>query len=204
MKRALSLITAGVLFLSQAGLVAADTKTFTVSASVPASTSVGINAFRYNAADNSRTASASNALSFDPLTFNAATSVYLPDHYFAVEVAPTAGAGNTDVTVAYTEGANPNTPNHGLGWKSTATFVKVVGSTETSLSAHGPKKMLKDLAGEHITPAEIAGAFLRVYLGIVTKDPAAAIPDPATSEVFTNSDHAGTFDGSLLFTATVS
>ena len=107
------------------------------------------------------------------------------------------------MTLSYTEGANPNNPGHGLGWKSTATFTKVVGSTETSLSSHGPKKMLKDLSGEHVLPSEVSGGFLRVYLGIVSKDPTAPIPDPAASEVFTNADHAGAYDGSLVITATV-
>jgi len=183
----------------------ADTKTFTVSATIPAATSVGINAFRYNASDNSRAAVSGNALSFDPMTFNAGTNVFLPDHYFAIEVAPVSGSGNTDVTLSYTEGANPNSPNHGLGWRAVATFFKVTGgSVETQLSAHGPKKMLKDLAGEHITPAELSGGFLRAYVGIVTKDPAAVIPDPAASEVFTNATPAGSYDGSLVVTATVS
>lgn len=40
------------------------------------------------------------------------------------------------------------------------------------------------------------------YLGIVTKDPAAAIPDPASGELFTNADKPGTYDGTLLISAT--
>ena len=187
------------------GVAAADTTTYTVSASVPQATSVNMGATRVNSADNSRSAVSGTALSFDPMTFNSANQIWLPDHYFAVDVTPGTGAGSTDVTLSYTEGANPNsgTSGHGLGWKSTATFMKVVGSTETGLSGHGPKKMLKDLSGEHIVPSEVSGGFLRVYLGIVTKDSSQPIPDPAASEVFTNADHAGAYDGSLVITATV-
>jgi len=204
MKKVFSIIAAGILFLGQAGWVAADTKTFTVSATIPSATGVGINAFQYDAATNNRTAVTGTALNFNPMTFNASTNVFLPNHYFAIEVAPVSGSGNTDVTLSYTEGANPASPNHGLGWRSVATFFKVTGgSTETALSSHGPKKMLKDLAGEHVTPAELASAFLRVYVGIVTKDPGATIPDPASSEVFTNATPAGNYDGSLVVTATV-
>ena len=203
MKILLSMFTAGVFILAQTGIAAADTKTYTVSASIPLATSVNIGATRINSADNSRSAVSGTALSFDPMSFNSANQIWLPDHYYSVDVAPGTGAGNVDVTFSYTEGSNPNNPGHGLGWKSTATFMKVAGATETGLSTHGPKKMLKDLSGEHILPSEVSGGFLRVYLGIVSKDPSAPIPDPAASEVFSNADAAGSYDGSLVITATV-
>ena len=198
-----SIFVACLLMYGWAGIAAADTTTYTVSASVPQATSVNMGATRVNSADNSRSAVSGTALSFNPMTFNSANQIWLPDHYFAVDVAPGTGAGSTDVTLSYTEGANPNNPGHGLGWKSTATFMKVAGSTETALSGHGPKKMLKDLSGEHVLPSVVSGGFLRVDLGVVSKDPSAAIPDPSASEVFTNADHAGAYDGSLVITATV-
>ncbi len=202
MKIISSLFLAGFFMVSQAGMVFADTKTFTVSAAIPLATSVNMAATSIKSSTGARTAVTSSALSFNPLTFNSANQIWLPDHFYSVDVTP-GGAGSTDVTLAYTEGANPNTPGHGLGWKSTATFMKVVGSTETALTTHGPKKMLKDLTAEHVTPAQLGTGFLRVYLGIVTKDPAAVPLDPATSEVFTNADKPGSYDGSLVITATI-
>lgn len=170
---------------------------------MPLATSVNFTATNINAATGNRTAVSGNSLSFDPMSFNSTSQAWFPDHFFAVDVAPS-GPGNMNVTVNYTEGNNPNNPAHGLGWKSTATFMKVTGTTETALTAHGPKKMLKDLSGESITTAEISGGFLRTYLGVVTKDQSAAFPDPPTSELFTNADKSGAYDGSLVITATVS
>jgi hypothetical protein len=124
--------------------------------------------------------------------------MWLPDHYFSIDAAATGGSGNADVTITYADTANPNGTGHGLGWKTTMAFAKVVGTTETLITAHGPKKMLKDLNGEHVLGSETAGGFLRMYVGVVSK----AADDPATSEAFTNSDKAGTYSGTLTITAT--
>ena len=203
--RIVASLTLAVLFLvSQGGsLWAANSQTFTLSASVPLATSIGFTASRVASSGGAFTAVTGNALSFDPMTFQTAIGIWLPNHYFAIDVAPVGGAGGTDVVVTYTEGTNPNPVGHGLGVKSTATFVKVVGTTETGLTAHGPKKTLSALSGEHVLPAEITGGFLRVYLGIVAKDPAAVFPDPDNSEVFTTTDRAGTYTGTIVFTGTV-
>ena len=204
MKNILSalLLLSAILLQTQLGW--AVTQTYTVSATVPTASSVNMTSSSINASNGTRTTVNGTALSFDPLTFNSANQVWLPDHFFSTDLASVGGGGGTDVTVNYTEGANPNNPSHGIGWKTTATFVKVSGTTETPLSAHGPKKMLKDLNAEHITSTELAGGSLRIYTGIVTKDPTASIPDPSTSEVFTNADKPGAYDGSLVITATVS
>jgi len=210
--KALGFITAGILLFVQAGMASADTKSYTVSATIPAATSAGIQAFSAAGAApagptatgvNFNTAVNGSTLSFDPVTYRDNIGIYLPDHYFFIDVGPQAGSANVDVTVSYVEGANPNSPSHGLGWKATIVFVKIVGTTETFMSSHGPKKMLKDLSGEHVTAAELSGGgFLRMYMGFVTKDPAAAIPDPAASEVFSAADRAGAYSGSLVITAT--
>jgi hypothetical protein len=179
--------------------------TFTVSAHLDPATGVAITASSVNTASKVFTnLGSSTSLSFNPLTFNTANSIWLPDHYFAIDVAPAGGGGTVDTTVGYGEGANPNSAStgHGLGWKSTATFIKVVGTQENGLTAHGPKKMLKDVSGEHITFTEMAGGYLRIYVGIVSKDPAATYPDPTLSEPFTNVDKSGDYNGTLTITAT--
>lgn len=209
--------------------VSADplSKTLMVTAAVPNSIAVAISSMRVNgtavvspikmgmlvaagASVSAATASSGVALSFDPLTFNNASKIWLPDHYFTLDIGPTGGPGSTDVVLTYTEGANPNAPGHGIGWKTTATFMRATvdggGNTiETPLTAHGPKRMLIELNGEHITPGEITNqGWLRVYIGVVSKDPGATFQDPANSEVFSNVDHPGYYDGALVITATVS
>jgi len=200
MKKVLSLIVAGVVIFAQTGFTAE--KTYTVSATVPIASSVGINAFSVNSVSGARTAVAGTALSFDPLLYQANLGIYLPDHYFIIESSLASGAGNQNVVVTYTEGANPNAPGHGLGWKTVATFNKVVGNTESQIAGHS-KKMLKDLAGAGvtITGAQLGTALLKLYVGVVTGDP--ALGEPAGSEVISNADTQGLYDGSLKITATV-
>jgi len=208
MRRIILCIALGIsLLLVLVPVSFAVTRSFVVSASVPRATGVGINAFKVDSATNAFTPVAGTNLSFDPMVFNTANGIYLPDHYFAIDVAAIGGAGSPDVTVAYSEGANPNSPGKGLGWKSTSTFVKVTGptgsQTETGLTAHGPKKLLKDLIGEFINDTEITGGFLRIYIGVVTHDPAQRFPDPGSGVPFTNGDNPGTYDGTLVISATV-
>ena len=177
---------------------------FTVSAFLDPATGVSITASSVNSTSKVFTG-VGTTLSFNPLTFNTLNKIWLPDHFFAIDVAPSGGGGSTDTTVSYAEPSSPNdaTTGHGLGWKTTANFFKVSGTpaTEAGLAAHG-KKMLKDLSGERIFPAEVAGGYLRIYIGIVTKDPAAVPLDPAASEPFTNVDMSGTYHGTLTITAT--
>ncbi len=188
----------GIVVLG-AGIASAATTSFLVSASVPAATGVTISASSVNATTNAFTPVTGTNLNFNPLTFDAVNGIYLPDHFFAIDIGTTGGAGTADTTVTYTEGVNPNGTTNGLGWHAAATFVRVEGATEVPLTTHGPKKLLKDLASEHITPAESAGGYLRIYTGLVTGDastPAGGIP-------FTNGDQPGAYNGTLVVTATV-
>ena len=185
-----------------AGLIFAADTTLNLSADIPAATSVSVNVSSVNSSTNQFSALSGSSLTFNPMTLDQTNKIYLPNHYFALDVGPAGGAGSINVTLTYTEGIPPAGQTHGLGWKSTATFVRVVGATgnqtETGLTAHGPKKLLKDLNGETILSSEVSGGFFRMYLGIVTLDPAAAFKDPAGAEVFSNADKPGNYSGTLL------
>ncbi len=193
------MMAAGVLLAVGVVSAQAATTNFLVSASVPSATGVSIVASQVDSATNDFTPVAGTNLSFDPLTFEATNQIYLPNHFFAIDVGVTGGAGAPNVTVAYTEGLNPNTPGKGLGWHAAATFVRIEGTTEVPLTAHGPKKLLKDLTSENITSAETTGGFLRVYTGIVTGD----ATTPTGGVPFTNADKPGAYNGTLVVTATV-
>ena len=183
----------------------ADEVDFLVSATVPAASGISIVATKVDSASNVFGATVS-ALNFDPLTFNSNLGIWLPDHYFAVDVGVTGGAGSVNVTVTYTEGSKPTGQTKGLGFKSTATFVKITGpennQVETDLISHGPKKLLKDLAGgEQFTGAELFGGFLRAYVGIFPGDDQVILDQGG--EPFTNADVPGNYDGTLTITATL-
>lgn len=179
---------------------------FLVSASIPAANGISIVATEVDANSNVF-GSTVNALDFDSMAFNSNLGVWLPDHYFAIDVGVTGGAGSADVTVSYNEGAIPNGQTKGLGWKSTATFVKITGpnnaQVETELVSHGPKRLLTQLesSAEQLTGAELLGGFLRVYVGIFPGDDQTLIN--LGGEPFTNSDVPGTYDGTLTISATV-
>jgi hypothetical protein len=203
------ILAAGIIMATTGAVMASvsGTKTFTLSATVPAATGVSIIASSVNSTTNAFTTVSGTSLSFDPLTFDTTNSIFIPNHYFAIDVGPAGGGGSTDVTVTYTEGANPNATTggsgHGLGWKAEGTFVKIAGGTETPLTSHGPKKLLKSLiGGEHVTLTELSGGTFRMYIGIVTNPTAAG--EPAGAEVISAADKTGSYTGSLVVSATVS
>jgi len=182
----------------------AATVDFVVTATVPAATGVSILATEVDSASNVFGQQVS-ALNFDPMTFDSQNGIYLPDHYFVIDVGAVGGAGSPDVNVTYTEGAKPAGQTNGLGWKSICTFVKVTGSpgneVQTDMTAHGPKKLLKDISGESILESELTEGFLRMYVGVFPGDDSGILA--AGGEVFSNADEAGTYNGTLSVTATV-
>ncbi len=203
MKTRLSLVLAGLFLLFQAGTVwAATTTTFTLSATVPVSTGISITVDSITTPGNvfTQEPAGTTALSFDPMAFDNTNKVYLPGVYYAINFGVAGGSGEPDVTFTYNEGTNPNGSSKGLGTKSSATFAEETTSGEVLLSAHGPKKMLINLSGEHVQYTELAaGSYLRVYLGICT----GGSNDPTGCAPFTNSDASGTYTGSLVTTATI-
>ena len=158
-----------------------------------------------NSSTNVFTPVSGTSLSFDPLVFDTTNNIYVPDHYFAINVGPTAGGGSTSVNLAYTEGSNPNSVigGQGLGWKSVATFTKQLSGTETKLTAHGTggKKLLKDVTAESITSTELGAGTFRMYLGVETNPTAPG--EPAGAQVISGADKPGTYTGSLVVSGTV-
>src|SRR3569623_926644 len=93
-------LTAGILVASASiAMTVTDSKTFTVSATVPAASGVNIIASSVNSTTNAFTTVNGTSLSFDPLTFDTTNSIFVPNHYFAIDVGPAGGGGSTDVTI---------------------------------------------------------------------------------------------------------
>ena len=207
MKKVLSIIVVGLFMICQAGTAGAVS--FSVGANVPLAASVAIQAFKVTCTNPNCTTSttdvaASPSMDFAPLTFNATNNIYLSDHYYQITVVP-AGAGALNTTVTYTEGTNPNSPGHGLGFKATAAFLKVVGNVETATAQTASNKLaLKDIGVVGVTSTGLTGGYLKIYVGMETGGPSTN-PSPATgSEVTTSLDKTGSYTGTLVVTATVS
>lgn len=200
------LLVAAVLTGSASALMAATgSSTFTVSATVPAPTGVTIAATNITTgATPVYTPVAGTALAFGTLSYDAINGIYIAPHYFSITAGPQAGAGTTSVTVTYTEGANPNNvaggSGKGLGYKSKATFVKVAGTTETPIAAHGGAtgKKLIDVNGLAVSSTDLGGGIFKMYVGVVT-DPTGL----TGAEVFSGADKPGAYSGTLVVSATV-
>ena len=125
-------------------------------------------------------------------------------NYYTVAIGTTGGAGAPVVNVTYSEGTNPNNPGtstNGLGVKTTATFVTVNPSNNAETISSLGKKRLIDLTGTAGQLTNIPrGQFEKVYVGIWTGSTTAPA-DPSNGAPFTNADVAGTYTGTLTFTA---
>lgn len=198
---------------------AAFAATFPTSVTVPGPVDVAPVATRVNGTGLSPAdwqPGAVTSLNFDPMTlFNFADpanpantfAIFLPDHFFAIDVGFVfaTGASISGVVVSYSQ---PEAIG-GFGTRSTATFVRKTRNADGSEAPEtftGPgngKARLIDLVapGTQVSLATLAGGWLRLYVGIVAKDPAANPPDPANAEVFAPGTTPGTFTGTLVITS---
>jgi hypothetical protein len=144
---------------------------------------------------------ATNALKFNPVT-----GIWISDHYFAINIGLANGGGSLSTEVAYLNEVSPAGQTRGLGYKTTAKFVKVYIDDDDK-EAEGDVDprivLLKDLAGGVTVPASaVAGGYLRIYVGIY--DGSNDTLNDQLGEPFTNSDKPGPYSGTLRITATVS
>ena len=205
MKKSVGFIIAAVLMFMHTEILSAAVRSFTMSASVPAATGVSLGVSSVTGSGTASLPSTATTLSFNSMAYDATNGFWEPNNTFVLDVAPSGGSGSVTTVVTYTEGTNQNntTGGHGLGHKATATFMKTTGSgsatTDTLIAAHGKKRLIDLTGGETVTPAEVAGGWLRVYMGIVT-DPSVV----SGSEIFSNADHSGQYDGTVTVTTTAS
>ena len=200
MKNKVGLILAALVFASQAAMA----QTLTVSAAIPAATGLTLTVTPVNATTNvfGTPSTTATTIPFGTLTLNPSLGIYLPTNYYTIGISASGGAGTPIVNVTYTEGTNPNAPGtstHGLGSKATATFLTVNGQTQT-VSSLGKKRLI-DLTGTAGQLATIPfGSYELVDVGIWSGSTVAPA-DPTNGEPFSNSDVAGTYTGTLTFTA---
>lgn len=196
---------------------------FTVSANVPTATGILPVATRIlyveDGDDEWLDDEVGTSLGFGELTLNtfedavtgAVNNIFLPDNYYAIDVGVNGVyPNNGQITVAYTDVLNPNATlltRDGLRSHGTATFKKVEitgtnpdGSpieTETTL---GAGKYLLGSLPPGVTFTSLRGGWLRLYVGLVTLDPDADIPDPTGSQAFTPADMGGDYQGYITLT----
>ena len=195
MKKIITGLLLGAFLLGPAGAsLAVD---YIVSVNVPQATGISVTASNVLTNGNVFRPVNGSELSFNTLTLDPVNKIFQPDHYFALDVGTTGGAGTpASITVTYSEIAKPVGQVKGLGYKVAATFAKEEGATETILV----KKKLQDVSGEQITASQITGGYLRILLGVVSGDPATS---PAGSEPIKTTDQPGDYSGKVTITATL-
>lgn len=202
------LMSVFIVFAVSTAALAASVGTFPIAVSIPAATSVTFNVAKVTGPVDKpffEPNPTGNNLNFD-VTYNTASNIYLANEFFAIDLAPDGAATYSSITFGYSGQSNPSGQTDGLGVKATMTPVKVVGTTETALAGYGVP-----LGGTlpTITNAQVAGGFLRVYVGLATGQliggAGADKDDPRIpgSAPFTAADKVGNYGGTLKITATL-
>lgn len=167
----------------------------------------------------------SASLNFDPLVLKAFTAsgtevqvgdpqakflIFLSDHFYSIDMAYTYGGGAaiTRILFEYTDVSPPQTA--GLGSKATATFVRKyfangAEAPETINDRTAPGKLLlSNAGGTIISLSQLNGGWLRVYVGLVTKNPALPAGDVellSSTTPFVPGDAPGTYEGRITITS---
>ncbi len=172
--------------------------TYPLTATVPEATGAVIEAYRV--VDGTWDEDPTSELDFNPLEFDPEYGFWAPAHYFVITVAGEGGAGNPTSTFTYTNGQNPNAPGRpedGLGYKTVITFNKfidLVGEEEIYQT-----QILQNAdSGITVTPAQLTGGSLRVYLGIYTGE-----DEVEEAQLFLNTDEPGEYTGTLTISSTI-
>jgi len=139
------------------------------------------------------------------MSYDAVNGIWVGSRFFAIDLAPTQANGTPapgtygSITFSYAANVVPagQAAAEGLNKRATLTAVRVnANATETSL-----RKGAIGNAFANLTNTDVAGGFLRVYVGLATGETGAnAIPG---SVPFTNADKPGTYTGTLTITATL-
>lgn len=143
------------------------------------------------------------------MSFDAANGIWVGSRFFAIDLATTKADGTpapgTYGSIAFSYGGNVvpagQAANEGLNKRATLTAVRVnADATETQL-----RNGAVGNAFTNLTNADVAGGFLRVYVGLATGETTGTPPVPKVpgSVPFTNADKPGTYTGTLTITATL-
>lgn len=196
---------AALLFAPMSAAVVVD---FPITVTVPKATGVNIVAVKVLSAGNVFSKTPVDSFDFNPL-YPTTAGVWLPDHYYAVDVGVTLGAGSTNITIQYIEGNPPlgQPSNNTLGYKTTASFFSITGgpapadqvSTPIATSAGSKALLISLVGGVNITPTMLDGGFFRAYVGVYPGDDATL----TLGKPFVGSDVPGPYTGTFRVTATV-
>ncbi len=214
MKKLVILLTLAILGMSTAAFAAATTPgVFDVSVQVPAATDITYIVSKVTPANAipweviSSGSGAPLVWGTSDLKFDTDNKIWTGKHYFAIDLAPSLGvngdpaAGNYgSVTFAFSDETVPagQAAGNGLSKRAVLTAVRVTSAGDDPLPLRGPERLGLIGSLSPITQTNVAGGFLRVYVGLYTGSPAVAGAVPPT-----NGDTAGSYGGKITISATL-
>lgn len=137
-----------------------------------------------------------DTMDFGKLQYLSKWGISLPKYYFAIDVGLTGGFDPTKtISIECTKNEGPPGAEGGLGDRATITYVKTKKQRRKTKDYILDKKLLKE--DKSIQLWEVLGGWLRMYVGVVTKDPEAVPPDPPQSKLFTPADPAGAYTAGI-------
>ncbi len=138
--------------------------------------------------------------------------IWAGSRYFAIDFSPSDGlnpAPGNYGTISFSYGSqivpSGQSIDEGLNKRATIAASKVVGATgsQTETPVIGARAMGVG-AIPSLSDSDVAGGFLRVYVGLSTGElNANGVPLAANSKPFTNGDKGGVYTGTLTITATL-
>lgn len=205
----------GALVISLVAIQGVFAETFAITADIPSATVVEFITSRVeNGGEFTVIGTGNTPLNFttagEGIIFDAVNGIWAASRFFAIDVSPQTAAGDpapasyNQIDLSYVDGLNPNGGADGLGAKGVVTVVRVdtvedpndanaLIQVETEIVADS----LNDIGSANVTNGDVAGGFMRAYVGISTGEPGKpGVP-------FTNGDAPGTYTGTLTFTATL-
>jgi len=208
-----------LLFTPVNWAVIEDVEDFEVTVNIPFATGVSITASQFASSDDAFQGFVTE-FDFDPMDFDAGLGVFLPNHYYAVDVGVTGGAGTTDVNFAYSELSTDRPDDQpatgSFGFRSTATFFRVLGGPlpedqdqQPLPIAHGTNastQLLKNFfsGGVDIAGSDLNGGFFRVFIGVYPGGDINGVDIASDGGApFTTSDEPGLYKGTVTITATI-
>jgi len=200
MKKTLLAITMTVSLVAAFAVSAlADSETFIVSVEMPSAQSVNFIATEIDADGTwATTPLPSTTMDFGLLEYKAGLGIFLPDKYFAIDLAADGSGDVTNITVSYddTTQTNPNdAAGNGRGGLEKKGTVKMVEARYQQADLPvGDLKAFEDADYKTFVSGDFAnGGWPRIYVGI---------SDGTVGEPFTSADAVGTYEGELTVTAT--
>lgn len=212
MKKVIGFFVIGAVLIVQAALLYAATAAFNLTATITGINGSSISAQMVTPGTTTTVWAPVSGLglSFDPMalkTFTVGTVQYqafLPDHYFAIDIAGTGGAGTPSTSLNYVEGGSPSgsSADQKLGNRTNISYRSlqyVAGGNpnEFTISAH-LGGLLKNVVNETITATQVTaagGTWLRAYVGVNNGQVTGQTP-------FTPADPSGGYTGQLTITST--